>query len=415
MPNEFGYFPVQYGITQKHYVNSLGVTWTNIPEEQASPSGNWFRQSERTPGFNQIIRRKRRRDLPMNNFSFESSKADGCSAYRRVRITDIRNGIPYWSIEEELGYFLNGAFPLLGKDSNILEDLKLKARAKFLTALKMQSVNLAVAVGEGSRTVGLIAQNATKIAKAGLALRKGNFRGAAQALGGSPKGNSKFERGGRSVTQGWLELQYGWKPLLNDIYGAAQFLAQQNNWSPRSRIQSSSKRMVVRNSVIESDLQTKRTKQTDTYEVKYVVYFQEPSGASPRTALGLSNPLAVAWELVPFSFVVDWFLPLGDYFSNVDSTIGATFVKGCVTEFWKGDCLQTTTGKKIINGDQIYSFETNMALPHQGIYCQRTVINDFPSNSVPRFKNPFSAGHVANALALVVQVFSGSPIKNLRI
>lgn len=29
-------------------------------------------------------------------------------------------------------------------------------------------------------------------------------------------------------------------------------------------------------------------------------------------ALGLNNPLGVMWELVPFSFVVDWFIPVGE-------------------------------------------------------------------------------------------------------
>lgn len=413
--NEFGYYPAQYGITQKHYSNSNGVTWTNVPEESSVSSGIWNRQSETTPYYRQIIRSKKRHSLPMNNFRFESTKFDGCSAYRRIKIKDIQNGVPYWSEEEELGYFLNGTQDLTGYSSDIFEDLGLKARAKLLTKLKSQSINLAVAVGEGTRTVNLIATKAKQIAKAGLALRKGNLQGAARALGVPPKGKSEGRSRRQTLAQNWLELQYGWKPLLNDIYGGAQFLANQNNWVQRSVIRSSATRETTRKSVVESDLQTRRTVQTDTYTVKYVVYFAEPSGGSPRTALGLSNPLAVAWELVPFSFVVDWFLPLGDFFSNVDATIGSTFVKGCLTEFWRANSRQTTTGKTIVNGDYSYQFETNMSLPGAGIYCQRVVMNDFPSNSIPRFKNPISGQHVANALALVAQVFSGAPVKNLRL
>lgn len=35
---------------------------------------------------------------------------------------------------------------------------------------------------------------------------------------------------------------------------------------------------------------------------------------------GLLNPLEVIWELVPFSFVADWFLPIGDYLSALDAS-----------------------------------------------------------------------------------------------
>lgn len=40
-------------------------------------------------------------------------------------------------------------------------------------------------------------------------------------------------------------------------------------------------------------------------------------------SLGMTRPLAVAWEAVPFSFVADWFYPLGDHLAN----IGSAYVK----------------------------------------------------------------------------------------
>lgn len=36
------------------------------------------------------------------------------------------------------------------------------------------------------------------------------------------------------------------------------------------------------------------------------------------TLLG-TNVLATAWELVPYSFVIDWILPIGDYLRNMSS------------------------------------------------------------------------------------------------
>lgn len=36
--------------------------------------------------------------------------------------------------------------------------------------------------------------------------------------------------------------------------------------------------------------------------------------------LGLHSPAAVLWEATPFSFVADWFYPMGDYLHNLDSS-----------------------------------------------------------------------------------------------
>lgn len=38
-------------------------------------------------------------------------------------------------------------------------------------------------------------------------------------------------------------------------------------------------------------------------------------------ALGLGTPLSTIWELIPFSFVADWLLPIGDSFAKLESKI----------------------------------------------------------------------------------------------
>jgi hypothetical protein len=39
----------------------------------------------------------------------------------------------------------------------------------------------------------------------------------------------------------------------------------------------------------------------------------------------------VAWELVPFSFVLDWFIPIGSYLSQLDASAGMEFLGGSTT------------------------------------------------------------------------------------
>jgi hypothetical protein len=41
-------------------------------------------------------------------------------------------------------------------------------------------------------------------------------------------------------------------------------------------------------------------------------------------AVGLTNPALVAWELVPYSFVIDWFLPIGNWLTAIAPLVGIT-------------------------------------------------------------------------------------------
>lgn len=46
---------------------------------------------------------------------------------------------------------------------------------------------------------------------------------------------------------------------------------------------------------------------------------------------GLSNPVASAYELLPFSVVLDWALPVGQWLSALDADNGYTFKGGSVS------------------------------------------------------------------------------------
>jgi hypothetical protein len=44
--------------------------------------------------------------------------------------------------------------------------------------------------------------------------------------------------------------------------------------------------------------------------------------------MGLENPLAVAWEVVPFSFVLDWWIPVGNILQAYSDARGLSFGSG---------------------------------------------------------------------------------------
>jgi hypothetical protein len=119
--------------------------------------------------------------------------------------------------------------------------------------------------------------------------------------------------------------------------------------------------------------------------------------------LGLTNPAALAWELVPFSFVADWFVPVGDYLNCLDAALGYSFLGGSKTERWMHHS-KTEAGWRtgaVLNNLKYWRFSGAEKIVKTVV---RTVYSSSPLPRHPGFKNPFSATHVANALALLGQV-----------
>jgi len=49
--------------------------------------------------------------------------------------------------------------------------------------------------------------------------------------------------------------------------------------------------------------------------------------------LGFVNPAVIAWELVPFSFVVDWFSNVGMVLSSYTDFVGMSLQNACTTSY----------------------------------------------------------------------------------
>lgn len=71
-------------------------------------------------------------------------------------------------------------------------------------------------------------------------------------------------------------------------------------------------------------------------EVK-IVYKVENRTLASLNSLGLVNPLSLAWELLPMSFVVDWFIPIGGFLRQLTAPLGLEFTYGYETKFAYGD------------------------------------------------------------------------------
>jgi len=287
-----------------------------------------------------------------------------------------------------------------------------QARNAVLTKIKGTNVNVAVATAEARKTLDMVGNAAMKMAGAMRDLRRGNFVNAARGLGvaSRKRSASRFKRDfakdqTEAVASGWLALQYGWLPLMNDVYGSVKELNGAANQGMVSKVKvKKSKTTDIRFSKQSQYNQQYSLLKQEGYaqtDVAYSITFIRRHGAQqdlPR--LGITNPLLVAWELVPYSFVVDWFLPIGSYLENLDATLGCEFLTGSKTVFYRMQVVQSD-----IMYDKLSYSSRSKQSSRTVVYCNRTRLSSFPTIALPTFKNPASVGHMANGLALLVNFF----------
>lgn len=282
-----------------------------------------------------------------------------------------------------------------------------KLAMRTLTKLKQQSVNLGQVLAERKQTAKLIVDSALKIVSALGFIRRGSFVKAAKRLGCSLKKNHGLNTR-KGVASNWLALQYGWQPLLSDIYGSAQALARldQPAYLKPTRVTSRSA-LILENGGDPYYLVTGcrgMWKGISLVEYRYVIdYTVDESTLHRLTSVGLTNPLMVAWELMPWSFVVDWALPIGNWVNTFDSTLGLKFVGGHWIQYTTAD-LELFTGADRTLGQMRYQWESGYYQARLKRY-KRGVLTNFPEPVFPSVKDPVSGYHVANALSLLTQAF----------
>jgi len=288
----------------------------------------------------------------------------------------------------------------VGLIASVYEDLDARALNKLYNNVKHQDVNLAVALAEAHKTVSMIATLATRIAKALILAKKGNLIGAIRSLGlNSTKDFANLH----------LALMYGIKPLMSDIEGLTTMLMQRSYRTETYHITAASgiRGKEMENYRLHSTDFAGRSEVKSLFDVyvKYSVTVSIKSNiALDLSRLGFTNPWELAWELVPFSFVVDWFLPIGNYLKNLDAFA-----------FLKVESVHRTTVVKETVVSQTRVFGTDSAGTEwtnsggsgwvvENFGVRREPLLLVPDLPAPSFKSPVSTGHLANALALFIQL-----------
>lgn len=292
--------------------------------------------------------------------------------------------------------------------------------------LSQTSGSLAVSLAEAGKTADHIANTATRLYKAFRGLRRGRFDEFTSALGMTVS-QKEFKRVNKKIskvrsTKGdmlnfaagtWLEYTYGWKPLIQDIYSQAEnlanYYAERQNVVRRGRGSAKTKldKFLVSSTLglgypgkVTTRIQAVRR---CSVVVKYKI---DTNQTNLLNTFGINNPLLVAWEVVPFSFVVDWVLPIGTFLESLTSTLGLTFHSGTIATRTNYDISSVCEADGKTSPNFPKSTWTGAGGgKQQKMVKNRVLITSFPSVPLPKLKDPRSFAHLASALSLLQVIF----------
>lgn len=252
--------------------------------------------------------------------------------------------------------------------------------------IKEHDFNAAIFVGELGKTVDMVSETVKTLTKAAISVKKGNFSQAARLLNlsGDYNRRKRQNRAQRDPRSDWLALRYGWRPMLSDIYEMSKAISQLS--TPRkTTIRSSFKLPIEPPEIFDyNGVNIAKASGAGSYVKRIIaVFYERPLDLEQH--LGLDNPLGVAWEFVPLSFVVDWFLPIGNYLDvrNTITKAECTFIS--TTYIWYKYSLSVQG--IMYNGNPIRR-EWNSATSNTAFYSVNRSISTSLNVPTPSFRNP---------------------------
>lgn len=188
--------------------------------------------------------------------------------------------------------------------------------------------NPAVFTAEGREACGMIANGATRVRKAIGSLLRKDWRGLSRHLSIDPNHAKATVTSRKNISGQWLELSYGWQPLLSDVEDGAAFIGYNMNLQDYG-----GQKLVVRRS-FSVPVETKKpgpndfiwTERRTVFDIQYVIYNVRKS---PVYQPSIATVASVAWERLPYSFVADWVVPIGDY---IEAMRTAADLKGTIVK-----------------------------------------------------------------------------------
>jgi hypothetical protein len=254
----------------------------------------------------------------------------------------------------------------LDVDTALLAQLKAEAETLCLAKFSSASVDLSVAFLERKQTANMVMDWCNATTRLLRDLKKGrwvsHYRNSTTKTwrwdkgvprGWTPKALDQW-RSGKPVTavkNAWLTTRYGIAPSIMDIAGAVEAVENADKGTFDRYIATNRSRRFEAESYRTPEVDTEYfgryytfpIKRHDTVFRKHEVQVRldatiDNSFYLTLQDVGVTNPLLTAWEITPYSFVLDWFIGVGDFLSAINAwNTGYVFKAGSCTTYYDLD------------------------------------------------------------------------------
>ena len=200
----------------------------------------------------------------------------------------------------------------------------------------------------------------------------------------------------------FLQYEFAWKPLIMDIQDAMNATAE-----TEKHLSGGSVKVGYKHSGTVTTRGGRMTGNELILKCDYNLYgHQKLYWSVDSVALAALSQIQslpeTLWDAMPYSFVVDWFINVGEYLELRNATLGLKFRNG-----YKSLCVEKRytskpAGQVVVN-DNPYTAVTCWPERYQFSF-QRQILKSFPDpHLVTDFTLPSSLTHMAEAAALVSQ------------
>lgn len=294
---------------------------------------------------------------------------------------------------------------------------------KALVKLRDNQVEIGMMLADLTGSLETLFGKAVLLQHSLLSLKRGSLKGTFRNLkkmgfGGTyssfkSKMSMKNGRWSRNLSQRWLEAQFAFIPTIKDIYVLAEVhkvgferVAPQiyisGKGKSRRKIDDNSEKKV-------SDFETISYNETGTY-TGITKLFAVLNDYALRTLgnVGLENPFVIAWDLLPFSFVIDWILPIGNFIKAWSSRIGLSFKNGYRSYKLDTRFNATYRYKRSTTGPNWSSFDTSTTCSGIVNGYKRVILDRLPIPNLYFKVKDLGGFHLATFTALMRQLLPAS-------
>lgn len=260
--------------------------------------------------------------------------------------------------------------------------LSADAKVKFL-----QKCRSSQRLFQGGVFLGELRESLNMIARPGAALRRGI--GAYLAEAKKVARRNHYTDRGRLLTKTWLEYSYGWRPLFAEIDSGMQALATVHHIVPDIVVGVAADtvcsepytRQTTASGVQIGGLARFRAEHRGSVRYLGCVAWESENRAkeweSPKWGITLRDFIPTVWNLIPYSFIVDYFSNVGGVldassYGRVDLRWGVLSVRNNSTV----KMSQVTPFAQLGAGDSVVSMTANCALGQLSVWSfNRSIID----------------------------------------